>query len=169
MQSMAAPYSKVRRGGVAAQIRSEDIVPGDIVILETGDTVPADMRLIASASLRAEEAALTGESHPVDKNTDALEAPDGAQTPLGSRTNMAYMGTSVTYGHGEGVVTATGMHTEMGKNRRYSAQHKGRENAAAKKAGGLQQGAQHHGFADLRRDLPPVGVSQRQHYGETGL
>jgi Ca2+-transporting ATPase len=115
LQNMAAPYSRVRRGGVTARIKSGEIVPGDIVILETGDAVPADMRLIASASLRVEEAALTGESHPVDKNTDALEALDGAQTPLGSRTNMAYMGTSVTYGHGEGVVTATGMHTEMGK------------------------------------------------------
>lgn len=115
LQSMAAPYSKVRRGGVVSQIKSGEIVPGDIVVLETGDAIPADMRLTKSVSLRVEEAALTGESHPVDKSTAPLEAFDDTEVPLGNRTNMAYAGTNVTYGHGEGVVTATGMRTEMGK------------------------------------------------------
>ncbi len=115
LKRMGAPYSRVRRGGDVMQIKSEEIVPGDIVILETGDAVPADMRLTASASLRVEEAALTGESHPVDKNTEVPQAGNDTELPLGNRTNMAYMGTSVTYGHGEGVVTATGMRTEMGK------------------------------------------------------
>ena len=115
LQRMTAPYSMVRRDGVISQIKSETIVPGDIVILETGDDVPADMRLIKSVSLRIEEAALTGESQPVNKGTEALESLAGAEVPLGNRANMAYTGTNVTYGHGEGVVTATGMRTEMGK------------------------------------------------------
>jgi len=115
LQSMSAPYSKVSRDGEVMQIRSDSIVPGDIVLLETGDAVSADMRLLESVSLRLEEAALTGESYPVSKATDALEALDDEDTPLGNRTNMVYMGTNITYGRGEGIVTATGMRTEMGK------------------------------------------------------
>ena len=115
LQKMSAPYAKVRRDGVMMQIPSDQIVPGDIVILETGDAISADMRLLESVSLRLEEAALTGEAHPVDKHTAALQPQDGVDTALGDRSNMVYMGTSINYGRGEGIVTATGMQTEMGK------------------------------------------------------
>lgn len=114
LQNMSAPFSKVRRGGNAEKIRSEDIVVGDIVLLEAGDSVPADMRILEAASLKIEEAALTGESVPADKSAQALP-PSEKDVPLADRTNMAYMGTSVVYGRCEGVVTATGMNTEMGK------------------------------------------------------
>lgn len=113
LQKMSSPYSKVRRGGHAVQIKSEDIVPGDIVLLEAGDAVPADMRLIAASSLKIEEASLTGESVPSEKNSNAVEAAQ-QDVPLGDRHNMAYMGTNVVYGRGEGVVVRTGMATEMG-------------------------------------------------------
>lgn len=112
LKKMSSPNSKVSRNGEAKVIKSEELVPGDIVFLEAGDFVPADMRLIESASLKIEEAALTGESVPSEKNLDAVESID---TPLGDRKNMAYSGSSVTYGRGCGVVTATGMKTEVGK------------------------------------------------------
>ena len=114
LQKMSAPQSRVRRSGTVQRIQTEDLVPGDIVLLEAGDAVPADMRLLETASLKIEEAALTGESVPVDKQTETLEAATG-EVPLGDRINMAYMGTNVAYGRGEGVVVATGMKTEMGK------------------------------------------------------
>lgn len=97
-------------------MRSEEIVPGDIVILEAGDAVPADMRIIECASLKIEEAALTGESVPVSKTSDTLD-PDGKSEDisLGDRKNMAYMGSTVVYGRGQAVVIGTGMNTEMGK------------------------------------------------------
>ena len=114
LQNMSAPYSKVRRGGSVEKIKSEDIVVGDIVLLEAGDSVPADMRILDAASLKIEEAALTGESVPADKSADALEVIE-KEIPLADRSCMAYMGTSVVYGRCEGVVTATGMDTEMGK------------------------------------------------------
>lgn len=114
LQNMSAPYSKVRRGGNVEKIKSEDIVVGDIVLLEAGDSVPADMRILEAASLKIEEAALTGESVPADKSAQTLP-PLEKDVPLADRTNMAYMGTSVVYGRCEGVVTATGMDTEMGK------------------------------------------------------
>lgn len=114
LQKMASPYSKVRRNGHTIQIKSEDIVPGDIVLLEAGDAVPADMRLIAASSLKIEEASLTGESVPSEKHCHVI--PEGEQEiSLGDRHNMAYMGTNVVYGRGEGVVVRTGMSTEMGK------------------------------------------------------
>ncbi len=114
LQKMASPYSKVRRNGQVLQIKSAEIVPGDIVLLEAGDAVPADMRLIETSSLKVEEASLTGESVPVEKQHRPLPASD-KDIPLGDRSNMAYMGTNVVYGRGEGVVLATGMATEMGK------------------------------------------------------
>jgi Ca2+-transporting ATPase len=97
-------------------VPSEELAAGDIVLLEAGDSVPADLRLIECAVLKIEEAALTGESVPVEKRVNALPVPtDGTEVPLGDRKNMAYMGTSVVYGRGEGVVVRTGMDTEMGK------------------------------------------------------
>lgn len=114
LKKMASPYSKVRRRGRVAQVRSSEIVPGDIVLLEAGDAIPADMRLIEAVNLKIEEASLTGESVPVDKISSPISASDG-DVPLGDRNNMAYMGTSVVYGRGEGAVVSTGMATEMGK------------------------------------------------------
>ncbi len=114
LQQMSAPHTRVRRDGVVEVVASEDLVPGDIVLLEAGDSVPADLRLTEAASLKIEEAALTGESVPVEKHTGPLPD-DGGDTPLGDRVNMAYMGTNVAYGRGEGVVVAAGMSTEMGK------------------------------------------------------
>ncbi len=114
LQKMSAPQSRVRRAGTVQRIQTEDIVPGDIVLLEAGDAVPADMRLLEAASLKVEEAALTGESVPVEKQMEALDAAAG-EVPLGDRINMAYMGTNVAYGRGAGVVVSTGMKTEMGK------------------------------------------------------
>jgi Ca2+-transporting ATPase len=111
---MSSPFSKVRRNGHVMQVASEEIVPGDIVLLEAGDLVPADMRLIEASSLKIEEASLTGESVPTEKYSGAM-AEREQEIPLGDRHNMAYMGTSVVYGRGEGVAVKTGMSTEMGK------------------------------------------------------
>ena len=106
------PFAKVIRDGVQKTVPSEELTVGDIVVLEAGDVVPADMRLISSASLKIEEAALTGESLPVEKHAEAVIAEDA---PLGDRLNTAYLGGTVTYGRGRGVVTDVGMATEMGK------------------------------------------------------
>jgi Ca2+-transporting ATPase len=114
LQMMSSPYSKVSRDGQVFKIKSEEIVPGDIVLLEAGDAVPADMRLIETASLKIEESSLTGESVPVEKHSEVLQAGE-TEIPLGDRVNMAYLGTTVVYGRGEGVVIGTGMNTEMGK------------------------------------------------------
>jgi len=114
LQKMSSPYSKVRRNSQVMQVKSEEIVPGDIVLLEAGDSVPADMRLIEASSLKIEEASLTGESIPTEKTSQVISAKD-KDVPLGDRVNMAYMGTNVVYGRGEGVVVSTGMSTEMGK------------------------------------------------------
>ncbi len=116
LQKMSAATSKVIRGGKLLAIPSEELVVGDIVVLEAGDAVPADGRILESASLKIEEAALTGESVPVNKIADPLEVPAGAKdVSLGDRKNMVYMGSTVVYGRGIAVITATGMDTEMGK------------------------------------------------------
>ena len=115
LQEMSAATSKVLRGGAVVQVKSEDLVVGDVVLLEAGDAVPADGRLLESASLKIEEAALTGESVPVNKFIDIIHLRDSAEVPLGDRKNMVYMGSTVVYGRGSFVVTATGMDTEMGK------------------------------------------------------
>lgn len=111
LKKLAVPTVRVRRGGGVREISARDLVPGDVVLLEVGNLVPADCRVLSSVNLRIEEAALTGESEPVEKQTATLAADD---LPLGDRKNMAYMGTVVTYGHGEVVVTETGMNTELG-------------------------------------------------------
>ena len=114
LQEMSAATSKVIRDGVLQIVPSESLVVGDIIALEAGDAVPADARLLESASLKVEEAALTGESVPVDKVTKLLGL-GGEDVPLGDRKNMVYMGGTVVYGRGKAVVTGTGMDTEMGK------------------------------------------------------
>lgn len=111
LREMSTPEAHVKRGGRLETISSEDLVVGDIVLLEAGDIVPADIRLLDSASMKIEESALTGESVPVEKNIATLPDKD---VPLGDRTNMAYMNSNVTYGRGTGVVVGTGMQTEVG-------------------------------------------------------
>ena len=115
LQEMSAATSKVIRGGELCIVKSEELVPGDVVSLEAGDAVPADCRIIDCFSLKVEEAALTGESVPVTKRSDKLLPADNGEVPLGDRKNMVYMGSTVAYGRGKAVVTATGMNTEMGK------------------------------------------------------
>ena len=116
LQEMSAATSKVMRDGKVQTVHSEDLVVGDIILLEAGDAVPADARILESASLKVEEAALTGESVPVTKFIDIINLRDGEKdVPLGDRKNMLYMGGTVVYGRGVAVVTATGMDTEMGK------------------------------------------------------
>ncbi|MBP3896108.1 MAG: HAD-IC family P-type ATPase, partial [Mogibacterium sp.] len=116
LKQMTAAKSKVLRSGKIQSIESEYLVPGDIVILEAGDSVPADGRIIEEASFKVEEAALTGESVPVTKEAAALSIEGEAKdVPLADRKNMVYMGSTVVYGRGRIVVTGTGMDTEMGK------------------------------------------------------
>lgn len=116
LQEMSAATSKVIRDGVMKVIHSEDLVVGDIIVLEAGDAVPADARILENASLKVEEAALTGESVPITKFIDTIYLKEGEKdVPLGDRKNMLYMGSTVVYGRGTAVVTATGMNTEMGK------------------------------------------------------
>ena len=111
LKQLAVPVVKVRREGQVKEISSHDLVPGDIVLLETGNKVPADGRLLESANLRLEEAALTGESEAVEKDAEAVYQ---TEKSLGDRRNMVYMGTVVSYGHGQAVITTTGMQTELG-------------------------------------------------------
>jgi Ca2+-transporting ATPase len=112
LKDMSSPGTKVRRGSAVMKIDSTQVVPGDVVILEAGDYVCADLRIIEAINLKIDESSLTGESVPVEKNAEAVLA---ANTNLGDRSNCACMGTVVTYGRGIGVVYATGKNTEMGK------------------------------------------------------
>ena len=114
LKEIAAATSKVIRDGKQSTVKSEDLVVGDVIVLEAGDAVPADARIIESASMKIEEAALTGESVPVDKTDDVISA-NNDTVPLGDRKNMVFMGSTVVYGRGKAVVVATGMETEMGK------------------------------------------------------
>ncbi len=111
LEKLSSPHCKVVRGGVVQAIESRDLVPGDVVVLETGDVVPADVRLTEAVNLKIEEAALTGESVPVEKSVAGIEG----EVPLGDRVNMAFGSTSVAYGRGHGIVTAIGMGTEVGR------------------------------------------------------
>ena len=115
LAEMSAATSKVYRDGMLRIVHSEDLVVGDVVELEAGDQIPADGRIIECHSLKIEEAALTGESVPVNKMIDALKMEDGKKVPLGDRKNMVYMGSTVSYGRGRAVIVAAGMDTEMGK------------------------------------------------------
>jgi Ca2+-transporting ATPase len=112
LKKLATPTVKVKRDGGVHEISSRELVPGDIVLLEAGSLVPADGRVVESASLRIQEASLTGESEPVDKHTHALS---GEDLPLGDRRNVAYRGTLVAFGRGQIIVTETGMNTEIGR------------------------------------------------------
>ncbi|MGN0745206.1 MAG: cation-translocating P-type ATPase, partial [Aristaeellaceae bacterium] len=112
LKTMTAATSKVMRDGRLTVVHSDELVPGDVIHLEAGDAVPADCRILECASLKVEEAALTGESVPVVKSEAALT---GGEVPLGDRKNMMYMGSTVVYGRGSAVVCDTGMDTEMGK------------------------------------------------------
>ena len=116
LQEMSAATSKVLRDGKVQIVHSEDLVVGDVILLEAGDAVPADARIRENASLKVEEAALTGESVPVTKFIDIIHLKENEKdVPLGDRKNMLYMGSTVVYGRGTAVITATGMDTEMGK------------------------------------------------------
>ena len=116
LQTMTAATCKVMRDGKMVILHSDELVPGDVILLEAGDAVPADGRIIENASLKIEEAALTGESVPVNKMLEALGVIEGQdEVPLGDRKNMCYMGSTVVYGRGKAVITTTGMDTEMGK------------------------------------------------------
>lgn len=115
LQEIAAATSKVIRDEQQITIRSEELVTGDVIVLEAGDAVPADARIIECASMKIEEAALTGESVPVTKTDDILTAENGKDISLGDRKNMVYMGSTVVYGRGCAIVTHTGMNTQMGK------------------------------------------------------
>lgn len=112
LKKMSAPLVRVRRNNLVQEIESREIVPGDLVLLEAGNIIPADARVVSAINLRVEEASLTGESYPVDKMVDPIPT---EQLPLGDRKNMLYMGTSVTYGRGTAVVVSTGMDTELGR------------------------------------------------------
>jgi len=112
LKRLAVPIVRVRRNGQLHELSAKLLVPGDVVLLEAGNAIPADLRLTESVNLRIQEAALTGESEPVEKYAEPLPSEDVA---LGDRRNMAYLGTVVTYGRGTAVVTATGMNTELGK------------------------------------------------------
>jgi Ca2+-transporting ATPase len=112
LKELASPLSKVLRNGAITEVNTRELVPGDIVILETGAVIPADIRLTEAVNLKIQESSLTGESVPVDKLTEALQGDD---IPLGDRKNMAFSSGMVTYGRGRGVVVATGMQTEVGK------------------------------------------------------
>ena len=111
LQKMASPHAKVLRAGKITKIESRYLVPGDIIILETGDKVPADARLIEIHELQTQEASLTGESNPLTKSLEELPS----NTSLAERKNMLYASTIITKGRGKAIVTSTGMHTEIGK------------------------------------------------------
>jgi Ca2+-transporting ATPase len=113
LRQMAVPHVRVRRDGEVRELEASQLAPGDIVLLEAGNVVPADVRVVESNNLRIQEAALTGESEPIEKDTAALRG-DRQAVPLGDRRNLAFMGTNVTYGRGVAVVVETGMNTELG-------------------------------------------------------
>ena len=137
LQEMTAATSKVLRDGKMVHLHSDQLVPGDIVILEAGDAVPADCRILECASIKAEEAALTGESVPVEKEVAAIASQD--EVPLGDRRCMLYMGSTVVYGRGRAVVCDTGMNTEMGKIAGALAQAEERETPLQRKLGQLSR------------------------------
>lgn len=137
LQKMSSPEAEVLRDGSARMIKAEDLTIGDLVLLDAGDHVPADLRLVEAVNLKIEEAALTGESVPVEKVTMAF---DDDELVLGDRKNMAFTGSTVTYGRGKGVVTAVGMKSEMGKIAEYISENsKRQETPLQKKLSGMSK------------------------------
>ena len=114
LQQVSAATAKVIRGGHQKTIRADEVVRGDLLVLEAGDAIPADARIVECASMKTQESPLTGESTDVEKQSDALKAAENGDVSLGDRKNMVYMGSTVTYGRGHAVVTGIGMDTEMG-------------------------------------------------------
>ncbi|MBR6737288.1 MAG: calcium-translocating P-type ATPase, PMCA-type [Clostridia bacterium] len=139
LQEMTASTCKVLRDGKQVVIKSQDLAIGDVVILEAGDSVPADARIIECASMKVEEAALTGESVPSEKEDGVLSLGDRQDVPLGDRKNMVYMGSTVVYGRGKAVVVAIGMQTEMGKIADVLAQAEEEQTPLQKKLAGLSK------------------------------
>lgn len=137
LKNMTAATSKVLRDGKQITVKSEDLVPGDVILLEAGDSIPADCRIIECASLKIEEAALTGESVPVEK-TDSVIG-NGNEVSLGDRRNMCYMGSTAVYGRGTAVVCNIGMNTEMGKIADALTKAKDEETPLQKKLSGLSK------------------------------
>lgn len=115
LKKMSVPNARALRDGNLQELSARELVPGDIIQLETGNVIPTDLRLLEAVNLRIQEAALTGESEPIEKHTAALSSDSASALPLGDRRNMAYMGTIVTQGRGLALVVATGMNTELGK------------------------------------------------------
>ena len=111
LQKMSSHVAKVVRNGKLEVVQSRELVPGDVVVLETGDFIPADLRIIEAVNLKSQESALTGESVPVDKTSDKIEG----DIPLGDRKNILFSSSLITYGRGKGIVVETGMETEVGK------------------------------------------------------
>ncbi len=137
LKQMTAATSKVLRDGELKHLHSEDLVVGDVIVLEAGDSVPADARLVECASLKAEESALTGESVPSQKELDAIQT--DSDVPLGDRHNMVYMGSTIVYGRGTAVICQTGMNTEMGKIADALAQAEDESTPLQKKLGNLSK------------------------------
>lgn len=137
LKKMSLPYIKVKREGKILSIKTEEIVVGDIVLIEAGDYVPADMRIVSNHSLRVEESALTGESVPVDKEKNKIGIDD--EIPLAERVNMLYSGSSVVYGRGEAIVIAVGMDTELGKIASAISSQEGEETPLQKKMNELSK------------------------------
>ncbi len=150
LEKMMKNIARVRRDGQAIEVDAEQLVPGDIVLMEAGNRVPADGRLFVTATVEIEEAALTGESVASPKDTETIAKADA---PLGDRHCMAYMNTAVTRGRGEMIVTTTGMGTEMGQHRRPVEQDRGRKNASAETAGQVDH---HHCRPGRNRFRPDV-------------
>lgn len=163
LQEMSAATSKVLRDGKIVTIHSEELVVGDVVLLEAGDAVPADGRIIENASLKIEEAALTGESVPVSKFIDIINLADGeGDVPLGDRRNMAYMGSTVVYGRGAMIVCATGMDTEMGQDSRRSCAGFRRADALADKAYAAEQNTHLARSRHMRRHICRAASARRR-------
>lgn len=135
LKKLAAPKARVMRDGKEMMIPARDVVPGDLLVLESGDTVAADAPVLQAVELKADEAVLTGESIPVAKSPDALK-PDAS---MAERKNMLFMATHTIYGRGRAVVTSTGMNTEVGKIRRAGADNRGRGNPAPEEAEQVRQ------------------------------
>ncbi|MCX7710629.1 MAG: calcium-translocating P-type ATPase, SERCA-type [Clostridia bacterium] len=165
LKKMSSSHVKVKRNGEVKQVNTDEVVPGDIVLLEAGDFVPADMRLLESASLKIEEAALTGESVPAEKITSKIEKAD---LVIGDRRNMAYSGSSVTYGRGSGVVTATGMNTEVGKIARHLVNTESQETPLQKKLAEMSKYLT-YGILAISIFIFLAGVFQGRNYFEMFL